>query len=184
MINDKYLAPISQAEKSQFFEKIFRELHIAPVDSENVHKVAPKDTIWLRQRISRHFANYHCTSYVIGRYVIVWKGYSTEPIFLAELEEPFDIFSLGECNFLLRQFTSDGQCLFTYYCWDKTTGTYQVTEYEPSVEPDEYRRISEFKYNRPVVKHQWNRIYPHHDEETQSVDNRIFYDFIVKYWEY
>ena len=184
MMNDKYLAPISKAEKSKFFEKIFREHHIACITGLDVFRVALKDhMVWLRQRISRYFTNPDCTCYVLGRHVIIWKGYSNEPIFMAEIDEPFDVFSIGKCDFLLRRFTANGEYLFSKYQWVKEKNTYLETEYEPSVVPDEYCRISEHECHRPITKHQWNRIYPHHDEETRSIDNRIFYDFIVKYWE-
>lgn len=179
-INDR-TAPISQAEKSTFFEKIFKEHHIALIGSNNVERVALQNDTWIKQRVKFHFASSEVVCYCIGRYIIVWRGHSSVPLFLGEFEEPFSVAPLGGYNFMLRKHLANNDLAFERYAWSPSAQMYEVTSYAP----DEItREFDNLQFCLPPAEEiLWNRIYPHEDEETQSVDNRIFYDFIVKYWE-
>lgn len=172
---------ISEADKCAFFEKVFREHHIALVNSDAVEEVKWRDPHWFRKAISETFSTLQCVAYQFGHYAIIWKGRSNIPVFLLEYELPFKLFSIGEYDFLLRKSLADGSFCFERYIWEPSEHAYWVEKYAPEVTPAEFVKVDQDD-DHSRREHSWVRMYPHDDEETQSVDNRVFYDFIVKYW--
>ena len=171
----KYL--LSEADKYRFFEKIFKELKIALVDSDHVCRVKYSGHYWLRQCLCRSFLTIECCGYKFGRYAVVWKGLSNIPLFIMEFDCPFDIFSIKEYDFLLRK-EIQGLNNFERYTWQPSTGQYLITTFPPEIAPEEFTNIRQRHYPE---EHPWCRIFPHKNAEVKSTDNTIFYDFIVKY---
>ncbi len=177
----KIASPFSQAERDALFEKIFREHRIAPVDSTHVEEITLRDRHWFRRYVSYAFQNYYCIAYKIGNYIIVWKSRSEKVMFIAEFELPFDVFSDHDNDFWLRRQTTEKNFFFEHYEWDSLEEVYYVATYPENVVPDEF--VEPDKNKKISGDHPWVKMYPHDDIETKSVDNTIFYEFIVKYWE-
>lgn len=170
----------SEADKCAFFEKIFKEHHIVPVDSRHVEEIKISGRYCYRKSLTAAFSTLECTAYQYGRYLIVWKGHSATPIFLMEYEFPFKIYSLGKYDFFLRKETADGRFCFERYTWKPKEQVYISEQYGVSVVPEDFS----FEETRVVHNsNEWLRIYPHKSIETKSVDNTIFYEYIVKYWQ-
>lgn len=172
---------ISEADKCAFFEKVFKEHQIALIGDDIVEEVKLKSPFWFRKSLNPKFSTLQCTAYQFGHYAIVWKGRSNIPVFLLEYELPFELFSLGEYNFLLRKTLADGNYCFERYIWEPSEQAYWVEKYAPTVTPAEFVKLPK---DDDIIRRErsWVRMYPHEDEETQSKDNSIFYGFIVKYW--
>ena len=178
---NKIASPFSQAERDALFEKIFRELRIAPIDSTHVEEVRLENRQWFRRYVGHAFQNYYCVAHKIGKYIIVWKYCSNEVIFIAEYELPFEIFSDKGYNFWMKKQTPNKNFYFEHCEWNDKKGVYYVESYPEGIIPDKFVCTDVTEKNS--VSCLWNKIHPHEDIETQSIDNSIFYNFIVKYWE-
>ena len=176
----KHASPFSQAERDALFEKIFRELRIAPVSSSHVEEVCLHETRWYRRAIDYAFANFDCVCYAIGRFIIVFNAHSEQPIFAVEHEQDFDVFSDQGLDFWLKKHTGYS-FYFERYVWTKSEALYYVETYPEETVPDNF--VQAPKNDVAPKDHQWIKMYPHEDIETKSVDNSVFYGFIVKYWE-
>jgi len=172
----------SEAEKCAFFEKVFKEHKVAMVSADCVVKVSSKYPFWFRQTIDKVFLTDECCGYQIGNFAIVWKGRSNIPLFIAECSQPFELFSCGKYNFLLRKKCADDTHCFERYIWLPSEECYQVEKYEPDLVPEEFATAKRFNKHHGQ-EHELRRMYPLDDPETKSDDNRIFHDFIAKYWQ-
>lgn len=170
----------SQTEKCAFFEKIFREHKIALVDSHHVSEVRFSGRWWYRKDLTVAFSTLECTAYKIGRCLIVWKGRSDIPIFLMEEETPFEVFSAGKYDFFIRKEISGKDFCFERCKWLPSEQIYIVEQYAAGIIPKDF-----LPQNDGIIRTQreWLRMYPHEDIETKSVDNTIFYEYIVKFWQ-
>ena len=178
---NKIASPFSQAKRDAIFEKIFREFRIAPIDSSHVEEIRLQDRHWFRRYVRFAFQNHHCIAYKIGRYIIVWKSRSDKVLFIGESELSFVVFCDQECDFWLKKQLEDGNFYFEHYTWNKLEEVYYVETYPEGITPDEFVEPDEKSIKSGDCP--WVRMYPHDDIETKSVDNSIFYEFIVKYWE-
>lgn len=170
----------SEAEKCAFFEKIFREHKIVPVDSYHVEEVKLNERWWYRKNLPYAFSTLNCTAYKFGSYMIVWKSCSAEPIFLMECEQPFEVFSIEKFDFFIRKTLSDGGFCFERWTWEPSDKNYVMEQYANNTIPADFSSKEDKTIrNKP----EWLRMYPHEDIETKSVDNTIFYDYIVKFWQ-
>lgn len=178
ILRKKYF--FSETEKCAFFEKIFKELKIAPVDSDHVAEIKLNECLWYRKNIPFLFSNFHCTAYKFGKYMIVWKGCSDEPIFLMEYEHPYEVFSIEKFDFFIRKKLSDGGFCVERYTWEPSGKNYVMERYANNTIPTDFSSKEDKTIrNKP----EWLRVYPHKNIETKSVDNTIFYDYIVKFWQ-
>lgn len=170
----------SEAEKCAFFEKIFKEHKIVPVDSQHVDEIKLDGRWWYRKNLPCTFSTLQCTAYKLGKYMIVWKSCSDEPIFLMEYEQPFEVFSIKKFDFFLRKTLSDGSFCFERWTWEPSTKSYVMERYADNTVPADFTPEEE-----KIVRSEgeWLYLYPHEDIETKSVDNTIFYDYIVKFWQ-
>ncbi len=169
-----------QAEKSAFFEKLFREKKVAAVASDAVYEIGYNGVLWLRKGLSRVFHTLECTAYQIDNYLIVWKNFSDEPIFMAVSELPFTCVSLGEKDFMLKFETPNKDFFFERCSWQPSKENYEVTPFPIGETPSDLERAVQ---TPPSTKeHVWNRLFIR-KESIQSYDNTIFYEFIVKWWE-
>ena len=173
--NKEKLHPVSQAEKCKFFEKIFRELNIAPLNNQYVYEVKWNGLMWLRKAVSRRFYTLECSCYQLGKYAIVWKARSSDVLFLMECDVPYEMFSISGFDFFIRK-KCDDSFIIERYTWDKEENVYEKTAYAKGFVPDDFTE----NYSLGS-KHEWNKIRPHKSPEIKSVDNEIFYHFIVKY---
>ncbi len=169
------LHPVSDAERCRFFEKIFKELQIAPVDCQYVCAVKKDEYTWLKKPISRKFYTLDCSCYQIGKYAIVWKARSNEVLFLMECEQPFEMFSLDEYDFFIRKTVADSFQI-ERYTWNESNHAYEKTTYDKGFVPEDFKET-----HRTGRKHDWSRLRPHRSPDIRSLDNSIYYDFIVKY---
>ena len=177
----KIASPFSQAKRDALFEKIFREHRIAPVDSSHVEEIRLENQHWFRRYVGHSFQNYHCIAYKIGSCIIVWESRSEKVIFITESELPFEVFSDHEYDFWLKKRIADDNFYFEHCEWNKSEGIYYVESYPEGIIPDKF--VEPDKKEKRSGCYSWVKMYPHDDVETKSVDNTIFYDFIVKYWE-
>lgn len=175
-LEDK-LYSISQADKYAFFGKVFEECQVALVNSDCVVKVRQHGKSWLKKYFRPYHSNWVCTIYKIDHYVVVWKGSSDIPIFIADFECPFDILPTSGYDFFLCK-QLNGRTCFERYTWQPAKQGYLVEEMDQAPSSDEYLQVKKKAIYRDT---EWDRIWPHEDIETRSVDNRIFYGFIVKY---
>lgn len=169
------LPPVSAAEKCMFFEKVFRELKIAPINNQYVCEVKWNGVTWLRKSVSRRFYTLDCSCYQLGKYAIIWKARSSDVLFLMDSDVPYEMFSIAGYDFFIRK-KYDDNYVIEHYAWDQATNTYDKITYEKNFIPDNFAE----NYS-PGNKHEWSILHPHHSREVKSVDNEIFYNFITKY---
>ena len=173
---EERLYSISEADKYAFFEKVFKEKKIALVDGRCVAQIKPCGVFWLKRYLFPYFSNLDCSIYKIDHYAIVWKGYSNVPIFIADIDCPFDILPTDGYDFFLCK-NKDGQSCFEHYIWQPSTQQYLVKQLDHAPSPDAYKHIKHSTHR----EHSWDRIWPHDDVEIASTDNKIFYGFIARF---
>lgn len=170
---------LSKADKCAFFEKVFRELQIALVDSDRVAEVRWNEGLWLKKFLPKRFTTLERTAYCFNRYAVVWQNRSNVPVFMAEFDCPFDLFPAeNEYDFFLRK-TIDNKVFVERYTWQPSQQNYLVTAFPPDVMPAGFDEIQRQPYKPKEFS--WCRLFPHKNVEVKSVDNTIFYDFIVNY---
>ena len=159
------------------FEKIFRNYHIAVVDSDNVFAVSydANKRLWMRKQVSPVLVSPEITGYVIDRYVIIWKTHSREVLLLTEIAlKNFCLMDSEEkSDFILRVTSSYGDFLYYYYRWNEEENSYKMRYYD-IVKPENT------KEPRKCEETEWTRMFIP-KEEVSSVDRTIFFDYIKKY---
>ncbi len=170
----------SQAEGDAFFEKLFREKRTAAVNSAAVYEVKLNGRTWFRRGLSRAFHSLICTAYQIDNYLIVWENHSDKPIFMAKSELPFTCICIGELDFMLRVETPDKNFFFERCIWQPSENEYKIDVLPIGEVPEEMDKAIDMPPSHR--EHIWNRIYVM-EEGIRSIDNSIFYKFIVNWWE-
>ena len=171
---------LSEADKCAFFEKIFKELHIALVDSDRVAEVKWIGYAWLKKLLPKCFSTLERTAYHFGNYAVIWESRSNKPVFITELNCPFELYPADECDFFLCKTINDVSVV-ERYSWEPSERGYIIKRFADNFIPEE---VLQARAQRKAPKEfSWNRLYPHKNIETKSVDNTIFYDFIVKFAE-
>ena len=132
MCQKTILPLLSKADKEAVFEKIFKNYRIVPVNSHDVFEVMydTKTHLWMRKRISRSMVSENLIGYLIGRYIIVWKFESEEPLLVLESSSDWDccLLPCEGLDFALRSINSSGMFVYQHYKYLPQEGCYEVRD--------------------------------------------------------
>ncbi len=162
---------LNEVEKRIAFEEIFKENHIAVLDATHIFEIKERNSGFLRKSVSSLAEGYHMRIMKLGKYILAFRT-SDGHLFL--LLQNRELVSFKENELIFRK--EESNCVFfEKYTFDAASGCYffEILDEAPAdcVLPESSKR-----------EHLWAKVFVHPEVETQSVDNSLFYGYIVPFW--